>query len=85
MKAKALNKATPVNLAQHPYWNLGNPNTGDILSEEIQIFASHYTPVDSQRIATSKFATVKGTPYDFLKPHTVGSIIIKLPSGYDIN
>ncbi|XVF16577.1 hypothetical protein REPUB_Repub10bG0043900 [Reevesia pubescens] len=85
MKAKALNKATPVNLAQHTYWNLGNHNSGDILSEEVQIFASHYTPLDSQHIPTGKFATVKGTPYDFLKPHTVESRINKLPSGYDIN
>ncbi|MBA0814368.1 hypothetical protein Gohar_020200 [Gossypium harknessii] len=85
MKAKALNKATPVNLAQHTYWNLGNHNSGDILSEKVQIFASHYTPVDSQLIPTGKFATVKGTPYDFLKPHTVGSRINKLENGYDIN
>ncbi|XVF58231.1 hypothetical protein PTKIN_Ptkin07bG0047900 [Pterospermum kingtungense] len=85
MKAKALNKATPVNLAQHTYWNLGNHNSGDILSEEVQIFASHYTPVDSQLIPTGKIATVKGTPYDFLESHTVGSRINKLSNGYDIN
>nr|KJB75756.1 hypothetical protein B456_012G055600 [Gossypium raimondii] len=36
MKAKALNKATPVNLAQHTYWNLGNHNSGDILSEQLK-------------------------------------------------
>ncbi|KAE8661321.1 PYRUVATE DEHYDROGENASE E1 BETA family protein [Hibiscus syriacus] len=85
MKAKALNKATPVNLVQHTYWNLGNHNSGDILSEQLQLFASHYTPVDSQLIPTGEIATVKGTPYDFLKPHTVGSRIDKLTKGYDIN
>ncbi|KAJ4707486.1 Aldose 1-epimerase [Melia azedarach] len=85
MKAKALNKATPVNLAQHTYWNLGGHNSGNILSEEIQIFASHYTLVDSSLIPTGKIASVKGTPYNFLKPHTVGSRINKLPHGYDIN
>ncbi|KAK8592900.1 hypothetical protein V6N12_044993 [Hibiscus sabdariffa] len=85
MKAKALNKATPINLAQHTYWNLGNHNSGDILSEQVQLFASHYTPVDSQLIPTGEIATVKGTPYDFLKPHTVGSRINKLSNGYDIN
>lgn len=85
MKAKALNKATPVNLAQHTYWNLGGHNSGDILSEEIQIFASYFTPVDSQLIPTGHIVSVKGTPYDFLKPHTVGGRIDKLPHGYDIN
>ncbi|KAJ4707487.1 Aldose 1-epimerase [Melia azedarach] len=85
MKAKAKKKATPVNLAQHTYWNLGGHTSGDILSEEVQIFASQYTPVDSQLIPTGKLESVKGTPYDFLTPHTVGESIDKLPSGYDIN
>ncbi|KAL3729319.1 hypothetical protein ACJRO7_026428 [Eucalyptus globulus] len=35
-QAKALNKATPVNLALHTYWNLGGHNSGDILSHTIQ-------------------------------------------------
>ncbi|KAI9153656.1 hypothetical protein LWI28_014563 [Acer negundo] len=64
MKAKALNKATPVNLAQHTYWNLGGHNSGDILSEDIQIFASNYTPVDSQLLPTGKIVSVKRTPYE---------------------
>ncbi|XP_010242446.1 PREDICTED: aldose 1-epimerase-like [Nelumbo nucifera] len=85
MKAKALNKATPVNLAQHTYWNLGGHNSGDILSETLQIFASQYTPVDSELIPTGEIAPVKGTPYDFGEPQTVGSRIDQLPNGYDIN
>ncbi|PQP99364.1 aldose 1-epimerase [Prunus yedoensis var. nudiflora] len=85
MKAKALNKPTPVNLAQHTYWNLGGHNCGDVLSQYIKIFASQITLVDSHLIPTGKFASVKGTPYDFLKPKAVGSRINKLASGYDIN
>ncbi|KAK6256030.1 Aldose 1-/Glucose-6-phosphate 1-epimerase - like 9 [Theobroma cacao] len=85
MKAKVVKKSTPVNLAQHTYWNLGNHDSGDILSEEIQIFASLYTPVDSQLIPTGKLEPVKGTPYDFLKLQTIGSRIKELPKGYDIN
>ncbi|KAL1360798.1 hypothetical protein HN51_006182 [Arachis hypogaea] len=87
MKAKALNKATPVNLANHAYWNLGGQNSGNILDEVVQIFGSKITVVDSKLIPTGKFASVKGTPYDFLKPQVVGSRINKLAStkGYDIN
>lgn len=85
MKAKALNKPTPVNLAQHTYWNLGGHTSGDILSNYVQIFGSNITVVDKELIPTGKFAPVKGTPYDFLKPRTVGSRIKKLPKGYDIN
>ncbi|XP_027073463.1 aldose 1-epimerase-like [Coffea eugenioides] len=85
MEAEALNKATPVNLAQHSYWNLGGHNSGDVLSDEVQIFASHFTPVNNQLIPTGKISPVKGTPYDFLKPHTIGSQINQLPSGFDIN
>ncbi|XP_015879432.3 uncharacterized protein LOC107415594 [Ziziphus jujuba] len=84
-KAKALNKPTPVNLAQHTYWNIGGHNSGDILSNEIQIFGSHITLVDSNLIPTGEIASVKRTPYDFLKPDVIGRKINKLPHGYDIN
>ncbi|KAK7266354.1 hypothetical protein RIF29_18998 [Crotalaria pallida] len=87
MKAQALNKPTPVNLVNHAYWNLGNHNSGNILDEEVQIFGSQITFVDDHLIPTGKFASVKGTPYDFLKPHTVGSMInlLNKTNGYDIN
>ncbi|KAL5992179.1 hypothetical protein ACLOJK_013094 [Asimina triloba] len=85
MRAKALNKATPVNLAQHTYWNLGGHNSGDILSNTLQLFASRYTPVDKSLIPTGKILPVKGTPFDFLDAHTIGHNIGQLAGGYDIN
>ncbi|KAK6129234.1 hypothetical protein DH2020_036943 [Rehmannia glutinosa] len=88
MKAKALNKATPINLAQHSYWNLAGHNTGNILSDELQIFASHITPVDKKLIPTGKILPVKTTPYDFLTPRVIKGPIKSLPKGskgYDIN
>ncbi|XP_010256788.1 PREDICTED: aldose 1-epimerase-like [Nelumbo nucifera] len=85
MTAKAMDKATPVNLAQHTYWNLGGHKSGDILSETVQIFGSQITLLDSQLIPTGKIAPVKGTPYDFMQPRTVGSRIKQLSNGYDIN
>ncbi|KAI9111287.1 hypothetical protein K1719_017699 [Acacia pycnantha] len=85
MEAKAIDKATPVNLAQHSYWNLGGHDSGDILSHTIQLFASQITPVDDKLIPTGEIKPVKGTPYDFLEPKEIGSQIHGLASGYDIN
>ncbi|XP_039024428.1 galactose mutarotase-like [Hibiscus syriacus] len=82
MKARELKQATPVNLAQHTYWNLGNHDSGDILSEQVQIFASHVTPVDKNLIPTGVILTVRGTPYDFLKPQTIGG---KVTTNYIID
>ncbi|KAK9106140.1 hypothetical protein Scep_022984 [Stephania cephalantha] len=85
MKAKALSKATPVNLAHHGYWNLGGHNSGNILNNTIKIYGSKITPVDDELIPTGKFLSVKGTPFDFLEAKTIGSRIGELPAGYDIN
>ncbi|XP_031096293.1 aldose 1-epimerase-like [Ipomoea triloba] len=81
MNAKALNKPTPVNLAQHNYWNLGGHDSGDILSETLQIFASHITPVDATLIPTGQILAIKNTAFDFLKPVQVGTQMAKLPAG----
>ncbi|KAJ9561995.1 hypothetical protein OSB04_007155 [Centaurea solstitialis] len=85
MEAKPKHKATPVNLAQHTYWNLGGHDSGNILSEKIKIFASHITPTDKDLIPTGKIVPVKGTPYDFCQPRTIKSKIDELPNAYDIN
>ncbi|RDX86305.1 Aldose 1-epimerase, partial [Mucuna pruriens] len=85
MIARPIDKATPVNLAQHTYWNLGGQHGGDILSHEVQIFGSKITPVDDKLIPTGKLESVKGTPYDFLEPRKVGSRIHDLPGLYDMN
>lgn len=85
MDAKPLNKATPINLASHSYWNLGGHNSGDIFSHTIQILGSKITPVNDKLIPTGAITPVTGTAYDFLKPRTIGSKFRDLPNGYDIN
>lgn len=87
MEAKALNRATPVNLAQHGYWNLNGEGSGTILSHNVQIFGSKITPVDDELIPTGSIIPVKDTPYDLSsEPVEIGSRITQLQGGgYDIN
>nr|GMC69712.1 aldose 1-epimerase [Ipomoea batatas]GMC72081.1 aldose 1-epimerase [Ipomoea batatas] len=88
MKGHTLNKATPVNLASHTYWNLaGHNSTHNILSHTIQIFGSGITPVKDDLVPTGEIRAVKGTAYDFLQPREIGPMLSKVPGGvgYDIN
>jgi aldose 1-epimerase len=68
-------KPTIVNLTHHSYFNLAGQGRGDILGHVVTIHANKYTPVDKDLIPTGKLATVKGTPFDFRKPTSIGARI----------
>ncbi|CAK9158645.1 unnamed protein product [Ilex paraguariensis] len=86
MEAVPENKATPISLAQHTYWNLAGHNSGNILDHSIQIWATHITPVDENTIPTGEIMPVKGTTFDFTTEKKIGSSIHEVPGlGYDHN
>lgn len=92
IKYKAVSNADTVcALTNHSYFNLNGYESGDILNQQVQIFADFFTENDKNSLPTGEILPVKNTPMDFRTPKPIGRDInsdyeqIKYAKGFDNN
>jgi aldose 1-epimerase len=82
-------RATPINLTHHSYFNLRG--SGDVLGHRLRIQADRITPVGPALLPLGGFAAVAGTPFDFTAPRAIGERLhaddrqLRVAGGYDHN
>jgi len=78
-------KATPINLTSHGYFNLSAWKDSTIEGHELMIKSDKYTPVNATLIPTGEMTPVAGGPMDFNTAKKVGRDIDQVKGGYDHN
>jgi aldose 1-epimerase len=83
-------KATPVVLTNHTYFNLSGGKDVSAEGTELSIMADQYLEATKGPFPTGKLLDVKGTPFDFTSPQKLGSRIreqntqLREGNGYDV-
>ena len=87
-------EATPINMANHAYYNLAGHTSGShrgLYDHVVTIHAPWYTPVNAELIPTGDINPVLGTMFDLTKGVRLGNVINSIPgptpenNGYDHN
>lgn len=82
-------RATPVNLSNHSYFNLAGEGAETVLLHDLKIHADAMLPIDKNSVPSGEIVPVANTPFDFRQPKPVGLDIdqpneqLANGSGYD--
>lgn len=74
-------KATPINITNHAYFNLAG--NGEIYNHTMKMNSTKRLEVTSKLIPTGKILDVEGTPFDFTTEKKIGNDIKEVGVGYD--
>jgi len=84
-------KATPINLSNHSYFNLLGAGNGKIDGHIFQILADEYLLGDEEQIPTGKIESVEGTVFDLREPKVISELLcqendqFRISNGFDNN
>lgn len=82
-------RATPLNLTQHSYFNLSGDPACSIEDHELQLASATYLPVGPDQVPTGEIRSVAGTPFDFRNVTSIGARLhdtddqLRIRDGYD--
>ncbi|MFD2257020.1 aldose epimerase family protein [Luteolibacter algae] len=78
-------KATPVSLTNHAYFNLTGTPSESVLDHVLNVKASKYLPLNENCVPSGDIAEVAGTAFDFTNPQTIGHNLAKSACSFDHN
>jgi aldose 1-epimerase len=68
-------RATPLSLAHHSYFNLAGEGSGSIADHQLEIFADKFVPTDEHLTLSGRLEPTAGQGNDFLRPRRLGEAI----------